>query len=656
MKKILLIAILAISSTTIFAQDAAWCGTEISDEWMQSFYNRNKDHLTHKATALDEVVIPITYHIVGEDDGSGYYSLAELFRSHCELQELYTNANITFYIESINYIDDSDNYEVDNTYEVYDLFRDYNNDNTCNVFIINSMSGVCGFSFVPENHDGSGYSGPNNGGVMLQQGCMEAGNTTYRHEMGHYLNLPHTFYGWEGEDAPDNNTNAPEYIEITGANTSTPDTVFTEKVDRSNCLYSGDGFCDTPPDYLSDRWTCTTPRTYLDPDGVSFEIDEKNYMSYSNDGCSSYLKDDQLAEVNAAPANYRPYLLNLPIPTFDNLEVITDMVPTNNSRNINPNNIIISWPRQANADYYHIQITRYNFTNPTIDEVITDTFYVIQNPVFDSEYKYQVKPISLTNVCTDFSEVQTFTTASFDANFTITELNCPNDYTGSANVLVNSVTGSYSYYWFDDINASSLIANQSSNTIDYLNSGEYSLIVVKNNFDTLFIPFIVPAPEEITVEIYQVGTTLEAEISGGNPPYTYIWGNNEEDLVLTNPSEGENTFLVIDQNGCQLFTSGVYDKNMVGINDINSSISSLNLIPNPINTNQLKINFDALNADEVTVLCSDISGKTLLKNNYTTVVGENNFNVNVSSLSNGVYFVTVIQNGLKNTAKLVVNK
>lgn len=646
MKKILTFAIIAILTLPVFAQDASWCGTQISDEWMQAFYNRNTDHLKHKGTALNEVVIPITYHLVGLNDGTGYFELAQLFRAHCELQELYAEANIKFYIESIKYIDNTDYYNGANTYF---LFIAKNNVKTCNVYIVNDMQGVCGYSFVPLPYDGNPNNlsaGPNRGGIMLQKGCMQAGNMTYKHEMGHYLNLPHTFYGWENEAVPDNNQNAP--LTINGS--------AVEKVDRSNCLSSGDGFCDTPPDYIGDRWLCNTTRSFLDPNGVSFNVDEKNYMSYSNDGCGQYLKDDQLAEANATPANYRPYLLELPIPAFDNLQVITGMVPSNNSFNINPSNITISWPKQANAVYYHLQVARFNFINPSFDIVTQDTFFVIPNTQLNSEYKYKVKPVSLTNVCADFSEINTFTTSKFDANFTITKLNCPNDYTGGANVLVNGTSGSYSYNWFSDINATNPIQNQSSNTINNLNTGNYSVIVVKNNRDSLFIPFIIPPADEVDVEIIQIGTTLQASVSGGKPPYTYIWDNNSEDLILTNPREGTNTFVVIDLNGCQKVVEGFYDKNYVGINDINQNISALNLIPNPINSNNLRIKLDSKILSDISIICSDLSGKTLIKQNYTASVGENNFNMEINNLSNGIYFITIVQNGMNTSAKLVVSK
>ncbi|MCB0509497.1 MAG: hypothetical protein KDC82_01955, partial [Bacteroidetes bacterium] len=240
MRKSVLFLLSVLLSTGAFSQNTSWCGTEISAEWMQAFYNRDKSHLTLKNGNYPEVVIPIEYHIVGDNNGNGYYSLEDLFRAHCELQELYNEANIKFYITEIEYINNTNYYNGNNT---SGLFQSYNNSNACNVFFVSSMDGVCGYSYVPENWDGSGWSGPNRGGVMLANNCMDPGNTTYRHEMGHYLNLPHTFYGWEGENAPSSTQNAPNSIN------GTP----VERADGSNCENSGDGFCDTPPDYISDR-------------------------------------------------------------------------------------------------------------------------------------------------------------------------------------------------------------------------------------------------------------------------------------------------------------------------------------------------------------------------------------------------------------------
>lgn len=169
--RIVYLMLFIVGFTSLQAQQGNnWCGTEITPEWMQAFYQRDKSHLQHKSGNLPETVIPITYHIVGKYDGSGYYTLPELFRSHCELQSLYDSANVRFYIESINYINNTPYYNGVNT---NDLMLSYNNPVTCNVYYVNTMDGVCGYSFVPEPWDGNGYEGPNRGGLVLQRGVCK---------------------------------------------------------------------------------------------------------------------------------------------------------------------------------------------------------------------------------------------------------------------------------------------------------------------------------------------------------------------------------------------------------------------------------------------------------------------------------------------------
>ena len=631
-------------ASPVKAQDASWCGTHISSEWMEEFYQRDKSHLNHKAGNFPEVFIPIVYHIVGDDNGNGYFELQEVFRAHCELQSLYDDADLKFYIKEINYINNSNYYNGNGT---NGLFINYNDRNACNVFFVSQMSGVCGYSYVPEPWDGFGYSGPNRGGIMLAVNCMEPGNTTYRHEMGHYLNLPHTFYGWEGENPPGIGANAPNTIN------GSP----VERADQSNCYTSGDGFCDTPPDYLSDRWTCTFARNYRDPLGNIFTVDEKNFMAYSNDGCATYLKDEQLAEVNAAPANHRPYLLNDPVPTIVSLGAMTGLTPSNNTRNINPSNIVISWNSVPNATYYHMQASLFNFNNPTIDIVTQDTFYVITNPSVNSEYEWIVKPVHFTNVCSDFTPTMKFSTSALSAVVDIVPSTCSENSDGSITLNLNQ-TGPFNYYWScADPFINSTIQNVNANTISNLVPETYSVIVVRQNTgDTLFSQMQVVAPNEIVVEINQVGTNLVAEISGGTPPYSYVWNTGSESLTLSGLATGDYNIIVVDQNGCQKSAMGSFDAEATTpISDVNEFIGALIIAPNPAKGDAAKLLLTLEKAEMVEITMSDISGKLLYATQQEGKLGLNTYPLNLSELSNGIYFVNVSVQGLRKSSKLVVN-
>ncbi|MEZ4915496.1 MAG: T9SS type A sorting domain-containing protein [Chitinophagales bacterium] len=636
MKKVFL-SVFTIISIALNAQQSGWCGTQISKEWMDAFYQRDKSHLTHKS--LNPVTLPISYHIVGMDNGTGYYGLNELFRSHCELQSLYDNANITFYIYEIDYIDNTDFYNGVNT---YGLFQQSNNPNTINVYIVDNMDGVCGYSFVPQPYDNQGWPGPNRGGVMLQKGCMQVNNTTYRHDMGHYLNLPHTFYGWEGEPTPDNSQNAPSTINGSAV----------ERANGTNCNNSGDGFCDTPPDYISDRWSCSFARTFIDPVGNSFNVDDNNFMSYSNDGCAQYLSDDQYAEVNAAAANHRPYLLTLPVPDEIIMNTINSTFPPDSSNNLNSSNIVFKWEADENAQFYQIQITQNNFINPLIDEVTTDTFYVFQNANINTNYQYRVKPVNLLNTCTNYSNIKGIKTSPRKATIVTTNLDCPESTNGEATI---SITGNYTsatYKWYEGLNSTNEIPFEYTNSISGLSAGDYSVIAIINNIDTLFTSFTIAASNPINVSIIENNGALIASISGGVPPYSFTWQNGATTLTINDPVVGENYLVVLDQNGCQKIAT--YNYQISSVNDINNTLNNVYLTPNPLNGNALNIFYNANKSETIAIRLSDINGKILNTKEVVSKEGKNKVTFNNLNLAGGVYFVNLSINGSSITKKLMV--
>lgn len=624
-------------------EHGSWCGTEISQEWMEAFYQRDKSHLNNnKLGNYPAVYIPIVYHIVGENDGTGYFELNELFRAHCELQSLYNDADVFFYIKDIEYINNSNNYDGNQTSS---LFFGYNDLNACNVYFVSQMSGVCGYSYVPENWDGSGWSGPNRGGIMLAMNCMEPGNTTYRHEMGHYLNLPHTFYGWEGESAPGAGVNAPNSINGSAV----------ERADQSNCYFSGDGFCDTPPDYLSDRWTCTFARTYRDPLGTLFTLDEKNFMSYSGDGCASYLKDEQLAEVNAAPANHRPYLLNDPVPAIQAIPAITGLSPTNNTRNLNSTEIILSWDATPNADYYQVQATRFNFNNPTFDEVVQDTFFVISNAAIGDTYEWRVKAINFTDVCQPFSAIREFSISTLSAEFNITNSSCIQNSDGKIQVSIGQ-SGSYDYYWScNDPFINSMIQNINANEIINLSPETYSVTVVSNSGDSLVSEIILTAPDELNIDVNQIGDELVATISGGTPPYSFIWDNGSEQLSLSDIASGEYTIVAIDNNGCQKTETATFTNQATGINDFNNElIGNILIAPNPSQAGMIKFVVPFKKTGTMDLSIYDISGKLLRTQASNVKEGLNTINMDLGELSSGVYIVNARSAQASQSAKLII--
>ncbi len=147
-----------------------------------------------------------------------------------------------------------------NTLEYYNIYLVSEiDDNECGF-------GIQGYAYFASAH-GQSYDG------MVQLGCKfaQSGNTTLTHELGHAMNLYHTFEG-------DNNGNS------CPSNTS--------------CSSQGDRCCDTPP-HIRSASNCVTGTNSCDG-GSSKELFIHNYMDYSSDACQSEFTADQKVRANAA--------------------------------------------------------------------------------------------------------------------------------------------------------------------------------------------------------------------------------------------------------------------------------------------------------------------------------------------------------------------
>ncbi len=130
----------------------------------------------------------------------------------------------------------------------------------------NCGSGIQGFAYFASAH-GSAVDG------MVQLGCKFAlsGNTTLTHEIGHAMNLYHTFEGDGGGG------NCP-------ANTA--------------CATTGDRCCDTPRHRRSTS-NCNTGATNACTGGLN-DLHVHNYMDYSSDLCQSEFTADQKTRATLA--------------------------------------------------------------------------------------------------------------------------------------------------------------------------------------------------------------------------------------------------------------------------------------------------------------------------------------------------------------------
>ena len=391
----LLVLFLAFSASAQQALPAHECGTHFEDDdlaWLRSYqadpaaYWAQLEAMGATRSSGGDWLVPVKVHIVGNDDGGGYYRLSNLMTVFCEVNEQFDTTGMHFYIRGdINYIDNSDYYAHD-FFNGGQMMLENNNGNMVNMYFVDDPAGNCG------------YFAPFPDGIALAKTCSNPGNSTIAHELGHYFSLPHTFSGWEG-----------------GA----PPVSQQEKVDGSNCGFAGDGFCDTRPDYAAYRWNCPTTGPFTDPDGVEFIPDGSFIMSYSNDACAVRFSEEQRGAMRANLQGTRSGHLTWPEPTLLTHEPVELVEPEADAEDTPPNYTVLKWTADPNATSYHLTVSlNPAATASAVDMLVTDTFFIAteEHLVTDRNYYWRVKPVSVGNTCTEYTPLQKFKTGLFFTN------------------------------------------------------------------------------------------------------------------------------------------------------------------------------------------------------------------------------------------------
>ncbi len=153
------------------------------------------------------------------------------------------------------------------------------------------------------------------------------------------------------------------------------------------------------------------------------------------------------------------------------------------------------------------------------------------------------------------SEVTTvtlYTPPVLDANPTVVDDPCYQMCNGSATLNVLGGTPPYEYHW-----------GSSSNFLDHLCAGDYIATVNDANDCESVVSFTIAEPTELVKDdtTYQNLSCYMANdgmmsitVSGGVPPYDYIWIDNGPNSPVRNGmAAGNYSVTVEDANGCSLF-------------------------------------------------------------------------------------------------------
>ncbi|WP_420315704.1 T9SS type A sorting domain-containing protein [Ekhidna sp.] len=280
---ITLSTLLFFTTSGLIAQKLA-CGTpEPTKEQLELFQHLGKNRSAFDANRTASTTsLAIAAHVIRRDDGTGGLTETQLNEALDNLNTFYSNAGLSFFYLTINYIDQTQYFDFI-TSDEGEMTSANNYENTINIYFANSVGDgdggfFCGYAYFPGGPD-----------VILMDNTCTMNGSTLPHEVGHFFALYHTH--------------------------GTSNTVLTDELvtrgTGANCDTAGDQLCDTAADpRLTGKVdaSCQYTQAETDANGEVFTPDPTNIMSYSTKECRDNFSNGQYGRMSDAYANNRNYL------------------------------------------------------------------------------------------------------------------------------------------------------------------------------------------------------------------------------------------------------------------------------------------------------------------------------------------------------------
>ncbi|MEZ4885254.1 MAG: hypothetical protein R3E32_11050 [Chitinophagales bacterium] len=498
------------------------CGTELSAkqlQWLKAF--RQQPTSYHKS-ADAPLYVPMQIHILGSGDADkpyGFYPAQEAYRVLCELNDDFTDTGIQFYSASdFHYIVKPGYYSQFEVSQGLEMMSIHNFPDVINVYIVGKAAGLCG------------YYAPGYDGIVVIKSCIESGDNTLAHEVGHYFSLPHPFLGWE--------------------NGKTPPPHQQELVDGSNCATTGDYFCDTRADYASNRWNCPySGKPKYDPNGELMDPDETLFMSYSYDHCSTRFSAEQAEAMVGNIFQNRSYLLQNSPPEIVRMDQNLLLYPVSPATPVPFEHVLLSWSAVEGASEYYVEVRNenliVNIAPADASFYTTETSAMLELDPYIT-YNWSVQPLADNIACTKASKGQFSTIRArtiYAESFTMDVPQCHGESGGKLQIEVAGGTEPFIYLWN---------TGSTESFIEDITSGTYSVVVkdAKDKKNTL--QFDVPQPNPIAIRLTQTANgEAVARVSGGVAPYEMQWSNGMTTDIIEGLEAGVYVLTVTDANGCE---------------------------------------------------------------------------------------------------------
>jgi len=133
----------------------------------------------------------------------------------------------------------------------------------------------------------------------------------------------------------------------------------------------------------------------------------------------------------------------------------------------------------------------------------------------------------------------------------VRDITCNGETNGAINIEVSGPATSFTYLWSNA---------ETTQDLSDLPAGQYSCRITDNLGNTFNSDAITVAePDVLTVDFLRntpsnstaTDGSIIANVSGGIPPYSYVWNDGTADVELSDVGEGDYSVQVTDANGCE---------------------------------------------------------------------------------------------------------
>ena len=507
---IIFLATLMLPNLSFGQQHLHPCGTPSHHtEWFKD-YSRNR--AAYRTGADTMLYVPLTLHILGDDNGNDYISMMKVLDGVCGLNNDFSgsDAAMHYYIEGdIRYIDSTAWYNHTNNVDGYNMMMQKNIPNTINSYILGNPAG------------NAGYNLPSASAIALSKGAVSLARHTWAHEIGHNLSVQHPFLGWEGNSysystatpaTVSYNYTSFKKIYYNSTDTTIIDTTYTELVDGSNCLIAADRICDTSPDYLSSGgWSCNSAGEsnilQKDFNGVDFRSDATNIMTYAQDACGAKFTAGQISAMRANLLTEKAsYLSNQGMQIDTITQNIAQLYPTP-AEVVDFSAVDFVWNEVDKATHYVLQVSfvpTFSFLHAEV--TTTDTLVTVTNFDLNRKYYWRVRPFNKGYTCAATSPSQDFTTSDLTS---VNDIKGVENYRLYPNLIASGQPMNFEIRLTESLDANILIVSSNGQIVRQSNTnfsvGQNEYPVTTNGLATGIYILVVQTENGIIRDKFVVG-------------------------------------------------------------------------------------------------------------------------------------------------------